>query len=312
MHKHCNDPVKQFIPRASMTVNELVLEMGGAGAYNGGSLYHAVDIYEKMLSDPDMTKFFGLSGAMVPAGMGGIVSTLIEKGHIDILTSTGANLTHDLIEAIGCHHYHGQAECDDLELRKEEINRIYDVFLPNEAYEELESFIQDVYSGLPEQPITISKLLRTIGEQLDTGILATAAKHDVPIYCPAFQDSVLGLQYWMYSQFHKKTILDAIGDMHDLLNTAFSVKKAGAVLVGGGVPKNFTLQTMLMTENAFTYVVQLTGDRPDLGGLSGATLDEAKSWGKIGEGGIGVTVYGDATITLPILAAATLERLERK
>ena len=289
MHKHCNDPVKQFIPRAGMTVNELVLEMGGAGAYNGGSLYHAVDIYEKMLSDPDMTKFFGLSGAMVPAGMGGIVSTLIEKGHIDILTSTGANLTHDLIEA-----------------------RIYDVFLPNEAYEELESFIQDVYSGLPEQPITISKLLRTIGEQLDTGILATAAKHDVPIYCPAFQDSVLGLQYWMYSQFHKKTILDAIGDMHDLLNTAFSVKKAGAVLVGGGVPKNFTLQTMLMTENAFTYVVQLTGDRPDLGGLSGATLDEAKSWGKIGEGGIGVTVYGDATITLPILAAATLERLERK
>ena len=100
--------------------------------------------------------------------------------------------------------------------------------------------------------------------------------------------------------------------MHDLLNTAFSVKKAGAGLVGGGVPKNFTLQTMVMTENAFTYVVQLTGDRPDLGGLSGATLDEAKSWGKIGEGGIGVTVYGDATITLPILTAAALERLERK
>ena len=144
MHTHSHEPVKQFIPLSCMTVNELVLEMGGAGAYNGGSLYHAVDIYEKMLSDPDMTKFFGLSGAMVPAGMGGIVSTLIEKGHIDILTSTGANLTHDLIEAIGCHHYHGQAECDDLELRKEEINRIYDVFLPNEAYEELESFIQDV------------------------------------------------------------------------------------------------------------------------------------------------------------------------
>ena len=100
-----------------------------------------------------------------------------------------------------------------------------------------------------------------------------------------------------------------VGDMHQLLNTAFNVKKAGAVLVGGGVPKNFTLQTMLMTENAFTYVIQLTGDRPDLGGLSGATLDEAKSWGKIGEGGVGVTVYGDATITLPVLTSAVLERL---
>ncbi len=217
-----------------------------------------------------------------------------------------------MIEAIGCHHYHGKAECDDVELRNDEVNRVYDVFLPNDAFEDLEEFIQDIYCGLPEEPITISNLLKTIGEQLDTGILATAAKHDVPIYCPAFQDSVLGLQYWMFSQFHKKTILDAIGDMHVLMNQVFNVKKAGAVLVGGGVPKNFTLQSMLMTPNDFTYVIQLTGDRPDLGGLSGATLDEAKSWGKIGEGGTGVTVYGDATITLPILAAATLERMERK
>lgn len=312
MHKHCSTPVKQFIPRGDMTVNELVCEMGKAGAYNGGSLFHAVEVYEKMLSDPDMTKFFALSGAMVPAGMGGIVSTLIEKGHIDVLTSTGANLTHDVIEAIGCHHYHGKAECDDVELRNDEVNRIYDVFLPNDAFEDLEEFIQDIYCGLPEEPITISNLLKAIGEELDTGILATAAKHDVPVYCPAFQDSVLGLQYWMFSQFHKKTILDAIGDMHVLMNQVFNVKKAGAVLVGGGVPKNFTLQSMLMTPNDFTYVIQLTGDRPDLGGLSGATLDEAKSWGKIGEGGTGVTVYGDATITLPILAAATLERMERK
>ena len=83
-----------------MTVNELITEMGHAGAYNGGSLFGAVELYEKMLSDPDMTKFFGLSGAMVPAGMGGVVSTLMEKGHIDVLTSTGANLTHDIIEAI--------------------------------------------------------------------------------------------------------------------------------------------------------------------------------------------------------------------
>lgn len=317
MSKYCETPVKQFIPRAGMTVNQLVTEMGNAGAYNGGSLSHAVDVYEKMLSDPDMTKFFGLSGAMVPAGMGGVVSTLIEKGHIDILTSTGANLTHDVIEAIGCHHYHGQAVCNDVQLRKDEINRIYDVFLPNEAYEELEDFIQDIYTSLPGEPVTISNLLRLIGEQLDTGILATAAKHDVPVYCPAYQDSVLGLQFWQFMQNHRLSggskpvpVLDAVGDMNPLLETAFNVKKAGAVLVGGGVPKNFTLQTMLMTDNAFTYVIQLTGDRPDLGGLSGATLDEAKSWGKIGEGGTGVTVYGDATITLPILAAATLERLE--
>lgn len=312
MNKHCNSPVKQFIPRAGMTVNELITEMGNAGAYNGGSLFHAVEVYEKMLSDPDMTNFFSLAGAMVPAGMGGVVSTLIEKGHIDVLTSTGANLTHDVIEAIGCHHYHGTAECDDVGLRNDDVNRIYDVFLPNDAFEDLEEFIQGVYSELPEKPITISNLLRHIGEHLDTGILATAAKYETPVYCPAYQDSILGLQYWMYSQMHSKVILDAIGDMHVLLNMVYDIKKAGALLVGGGVPKNFTLQSMLMTPNDFTYVIQLTGDRPDLGGLSGATLDEAKSWGKIGEGGTGVTVYGDATITLPILATATLERLEKR
>jgi deoxyhypusine synthase len=87
-----------------------------------------------MLKDEETTKFFGLAGAMVPAGMGGIVSDLIKGGHIDILVSTGANLTHDIIEAIGCRHFHGTAFCDDIELRHDEINRIYDVYLPNEAF----------------------------------------------------------------------------------------------------------------------------------------------------------------------------------
>ena len=102
MAKQCDEPVTQMHIRPGMTVNELVNAMGKAGAYNGGSLYHAADIYEQMLRDEQTTKFFGLAGAMVPGGMGGIVSDLIREGHIDILVSTGANLTHDIIEAIGC------------------------------------------------------------------------------------------------------------------------------------------------------------------------------------------------------------------
>ncbi len=109
MSHECREPVRQVHLKAGMTVGELVEQMGQAGAYNGGALYRAVCIYENMLRDPDVTKFFGLAGAMVPAGMGGIVRDLIEAGHIDVLVSTGANLTHDIIEAIGCHHYHGDA-----------------------------------------------------------------------------------------------------------------------------------------------------------------------------------------------------------
>ncbi|NMB77865.1 MAG: deoxyhypusine synthase, partial [Methanomicrobiales archaeon] len=267
------------------------------------------DIWEQMLTDTETTKFFGLAGAMVPAGMGGIVSDLIRAKHIDVLVSTGANLTHDIIEAIGCKHFHGTAFCNDIELRHDEINRIYDVYLPNEAFEHFEEFMQDVFGKLePGTTISISKLLEHIGSNLKSGILHTAARNHIPVYNPAVQDSMIGLQYWLFSQTNKVTV-DAFADMPALMDRCFTTKKAGAMLVGGGVPKNFILQSMLMTPNGFTYAIQLTGDRPDLGGLSGATLDEARSWGKITEDAQAVTVYGDATITLPVLTAAVMERL---
>jgi deoxyhypusine synthase len=309
MAKECDEPVTQLHVKPKMTVNELVMAMGKAGAYNGGSLARAADIWEQMLVDTETTKFFGLAGAMVPAGMGGIVSDLIKAGHIDILVSTGANLTHDIIEAIGCRHFHGTAFCDDIELRHDEINRIYDVYLPNEAFEHFEEFMQGVFGELePGSTISISGLLEHIGKHAKSGILHTAARKKIPVYNPAVQDSMIGLQYWLFSQTNRVTV-DAFADMPALMDRCFTAKKAGAMLVGGGVPKNFILQSMLMTPNGFSYAVQLTGDRPDLGGLSGATLDEARSWGKITEKAQAVTVYGDATITLPVMAAAVMERL---
>ncbi|MDD5142205.1 deoxyhypusine synthase [Methanoregula sp.] len=311
MTQPCEMPVNQLHVKPKMTVNELVMAMGEAGAYNGGSLARAADIWEQMLRDREATKFFGLAGAMVPAGMGGIVSDLIRAGHIDVLVSTGANLTHDIIEAIGCHHFHGTAFCNDIELRHDEINRIYDVYLPNDAFEHFEEFMQGVFSELePKSTISISGLLEHIGNHTKSGILHTAARNKVPVYNPAVQDSMIGLQYWLFSQTNKITV-DAFADMQSLMDRCFTATKAGAMLVGGGVPKNFILQSMLMTPNGFRYAIQLTGDRPDLGGLSGATLDEARSWGKITEDAQAVTVYGDATITLPVLTAAVMERLAK-
>jgi deoxyhypusine synthase len=307
----CGTPVRQVEVRPGMTVGELVDALAGAGAYNGGALAKGVDIWEQMLRDPECTRFLGLAGAMVPAGMGRIVADLVDQGRVDVLVSTGANLTHDVIEAIGCRHFHGTAACSDIELRHDEINRIYDVFLPNEAFVRFEAFMQDAFGELDEgSVVSISELLAHLGRRLDTGILAAAARQGVPVYCPAIQDSMIGLQYWLFSQT-RRVVVDAFRDMPALLDRCFSATRAGAILVGGGVPKNYILQSMLMTENGFTYAVQLTGDRPDLGGLSGATLDEARSWGKLTEEAGGVTVYGDATITFPLMAAAVLDRLER-
>ncbi len=305
----CGESVEQVVIRPGMTVGELVAAMGRAGAYNGGALARAADIYEAMLRDGEVTRFFGLAGAMVPAGMGRIVSDLVDAGFVDVLVSTGANLTHDIIEAIGCRHYHGTASCSDVELRDAEINRIYDVFLPNESFVRFEEFLQERFDDLsPRAPFTVRKFLSEIGESLPSGILASAARRGVPVFCPALADSMVGLQHWLFTQTHRP-VLDALGDMQDLLSLCFEAKSAGALLVGGGVPKNFIFQGMLMAPRGFEYAVQLTGDRPDLGGLSGATLDEARSWGKITGTARAVTVYGDATITLPLLVAAVRERL---
>jgi deoxyhypusine synthase len=306
----CRETVEQVVIRPGMSVNQLVRELARAGAYNGGALARGADLCEEMFREKETVRFFGLAGAMVPAGMGRIVSDLIGRGYIDVLVTTGANLTHDIIEAIGCRHYHGSATCSDVELRREDINRIYDVYLPNEAFCRFEEFMQESLASLdPERSYPITNLLGKLGSRLDHGILATAVRMGVPVYCPAVADSMIGLQCWLFSQTGRVNV-DAFEDMRSLLDLCFSAEKAGALLVGGGVPKNFILQSMLMTPHGFAYAIQLTGDRPDLGGLSGATLDEARSWGKITEEAKAVTVYGDATITLPILVAAVLERLE--
>ncbi|HZD44132.1 MAG TPA: deoxyhypusine synthase [Methanomicrobiales archaeon] len=306
-----SEPVRQVQVWSGMTAGQLLEQLGGAGAFNAGALYRASCIYEEMLRDEEATRFFGLAGAMVPGGMGGIVSSLIEKGYIDVLVSTGANLVHDIVEAIGCHHIRDVTYGSDVELRHRDISRIYDVYLPNDAFCTFEEFMQGVFSELtPETPVSISGLLRHIGEHLNSGILATAAEKEIPVFCPAIQDSMIGLQYWLFHETRPVTV-DAFLDMKEIIDRCFAAKRAGVLIVGGGVPKNYILQSMLLTPRGFDYAVQLTGDRPDLGGLSGATLDEARSWGKLEESARSATVYGDATITLPLMVAAVLERISR-
>jgi deoxyhypusine synthase len=293
----------------NMTVDELVTEYGGC-AFGAGRLAEAVDIYYEMLVSEKTTKFFGLAGAMTPAGMRIIIADLIRDGHIDVLVTTGANMVHDTVEALGLHHYKDTDCSNDIQLRHECINRIYDVYLPDQHFADLEVFLQRVYAGLPEEKLSIRQVLTEIGNNLDdnSSILKTAAELEVPIYCPALQDSVMGLQAWLYKEGNPLHV-DAFADMHEYMEICYEAESAGVLLLGGGVPKNYILQSMLVTPKSFDYAIQLTMDSPETGGLSGATLDEAKSWGKVGENAKSVTVYADATITLPIMVAAVRTRL---
>lgn len=286
-----------------MTVKQLVNSLSGA-AFGAGRLAEAVDIYREMVSDNECTKFFGLAGAMVPAGMRQVVSDMIRDGDIDILVTTGANLVHDIIESMGLHHYKGTDTVDDVELKQCSINRIYDVFLPEEHFAKLEEKLQPIFRELPDK-ISISEFISHIGSKLDddNSILKSAYDKEIPVYCPAIQDSIIGLQAWLYRQTNPLNV-DVFADMKGLIDRCYEAKRAGVFIVGGGVPKNFILQSMLVTPKSFDYAIQLTMDRPESGGLSGATLDEARSWGKVGESARSVTVYSDATITLPIIVAA--------
>ena len=329
-------PIGHAQVRAGMTVGELTTEYGRAGI-GAATVDRAVDIYAEMLGREDVTNLFGLAGAMVPTGMRAIVADLIRDGHIDALVTTGANLTHDAIEAIGGKHHHGRAEPHDPHpagdgsestagtarehdetLRDEGVDRIYNVYLPQEHFALFESHLRDNVFPTVERRVTIREFTEALGranaEQNaarnvaeEPGIAAAAFENDVPIYCPAVQDSVLGIQAWIYSQTSEFG-LDALGDMTHLSDLAFDADRAGAMVVGGGVPKNYVLQTMLTIPDAYDYAVQLTMDPDHTGGLSGATLDEARSWGKLEQSARNATVVGDATITLPLVVAAARER----
>jgi deoxyhypusine synthase len=326
-----HDPIGHAEARAGMTVGDLAEEYGSAGI-GASALHEAVDIYAEMLAD-DVTVFVGLAGAMVPTGMRRIVADLVRDGHVDALVTTGANLTHDAIEAIGGKHHHGDAHAEgmterehDEQLRDEGVDRIYNVYLPQEHFALFEDHLRsEVFPPLEAECedgdlVSIRRFTAELGRanaavneregvEEDAGIAAAAHECDVPIYCPAIQDSVLGLQAWMYSQTTAFS-LDALADMDDITDQAFDADEAGALVVGGGVPKNYVLQTMLVAPDAYDYAVQLTMDEPETGGLSGATLDEARSWGKLEKAARNASVYADATITFPLLVAAARERIE--
>jgi len=323
-----HDPLGHTRVWADMSVGDLVDGYGEAGI-GAAAVHEAADIYAEMLADEECTVFVSLAGAMVPTGMRRVVADLIRDGYVDALVTTGANLTHDAIEAIGGKHHHGTADAPgktgrehDEQLRDEEVDRVYNVYLPQEHFGLFESHLrEEVFPPLEaEGTVSIARLTRELGranaavndrEDIEErpGVAAAAYEADVPIYCPAVADSVLGLQAWLYSQTSEFS-LDALTDMTPLTDLAYDAERAGCLLVGGGVPKNFTLQTMLVTPNAYDYAVQITTDPDHTGGLSGATLDEARSWGKLEPDARNATVVGDATIHLPLLVAAARERLE--
>ncbi|MBS7247297.1 MAG: deoxyhypusine synthase [Candidatus Jordarchaeales archaeon] len=308
--------VKQMNIKGGMSALEIIEEMAGAGVFIAGRLARAVRVLSEMIGNEDVTVFFGAAGALVPAGLGRIIAEMIYDGFVDVVVTTGANITHDLIEAFGGAHVKDIKGEDD-KLREKGVNRIFDSYVSDDAFVVFEKRIQEILMDIPvekrEKGIPVYELLREVGLRVNYkhSFVKAAAETGVPIFCPAITDSILGLQMWLFSQKNALR-LDVLEDLHKIVSMAYESKKAGAFILGGGVPKNHILQAMLLTGRGFDYAVQITLDRPESGGLSGATLSEAKSWGKVAKNAVTVDVIADVTITLPLIFSALKEILGGK
>jgi len=305
------DKIEHFRSEKDMKINDIVKGMK-ATAFNARRLAEAIDVTETMVGEKECTVFFGLAGAMVPAGMKQIVIDMIKDGWIDVVVSTGANLTHDLVEALGYNHYQGSEKESDTKLNEKNINRMFNVYMPNDVYEGLEKFCYSIFDNMPKQ-ISIKEFLWELGKNLkEESILKVCADMKIPIFCPAIADSAIGLMVWGYNQKAEKEndriVIDACKDMNDIISIAWDAKKKGVFYVGGGVPKNYIQQSMQFS-NPADYGVQIKIDPAAFGGSSGAPLGEGVSWGKMSTQGTHIDVICDATIALPIMHVALKDRL---
>ncbi|TFF97375.1 MAG: hypothetical protein EU541_08325 [Promethearchaeota archaeon] len=310
-----------FNPKKIVKIDDFLIKLQNCG-FQGRNLGKALEVLYKMVSNEDILTVMTLSGAMIPAGMGELICTLLEHKLIDVLVSTGANIIHDLVDVFSnVGHFIGSANVDDEDLFENRINRIYDVFLPEDNYQKAEQGILNIIRNLFPQKsvkITPSQLFYQLGKKIDKRcILSLAAKNNIPIFTPAFSDSEFALNLIKYSAREGFEFqLDILEDVLNFADIIRHSKEYGTFIIGGGVPRNWAQQVFPLLDQldkietmGYNYSVRIhTGVEYD-GGLSGCTISESKSWGKYSLDSRYISVWCDATIALPLLVTGLLQRL---
>lgn len=312
--RHLHTPVEPFMVDAGLSADEVLARLERI-SFQGRNLGTARRVWEKMLAD-DVTIFMGIAGALSAGGLRMVIAHLISHRYIDCLVSTGANLYHDLHETRGRHHYIGSPLADDAALASERVDRVYDTLASEDEFCDNDEWIADFAATLEPRPYTTREFLYLLGGHLWTatgrdGILTAAFRASVPIFCPAIADSSIGMGISQARQrMGSAGQIDTIGDIVESANLVIRRPKTASVVVGGGTPKNFINQASVQAEfyspevTGHRYALQIVTDVPHFGGASGASLEEAESWGKLATDAARVSVQADATIALPLLASA--------
>lgn len=319
-HSFTGKKIDPPIVSANMSVVQLLNFYGSTG-YNARRLSEAANILKEMI-ETDSTICLTLAGAMTPIGLGKTISTMIEAGFIDWIVSTGANVYHDLHFAYDLPVRQGHFDVDDDILYSKQIVRIYDVYIKEMGTLQTQDIIvqreiERAKKIMPQNASTadiayaLGKAVKENAKYPEKSFLAKAYEHKVPVYMPAISDSSIGLNM-VPLLFEGKGILpNVILDVVESAAILWKSEHSGGLELGGGVPKNFFQQTgpalyqiLKIKEGGQDYLIQLTDARPDTGGLSGATLQEGKSWGKIKTSHKdNIIVYGDSSVYFPLLCA---------
>ena len=312
-------PIRYYRPRGSADVRHLIDE--GFQAFNAARLGEACRIFsDKMLApENDTTIALTLAGAMTPAGLGGCIVEMMERGLIDFMISTGANLYHDLHYALNFTLHRGSPFVNDVELYEEGVIRIYDVLFPATVLLKTDAYVRDflVRWGV-NGPVSTADLHYALGQRPDgtpagmRGVLGGGARRPtgVPIYTSSPGDSSIGMNIAYHELMNdSRLMIDPNKDVNEVCAFILAGKKNGCVILGGGSPKNFYLQGQPTLWEVYgipkggnDYFIQITTDQVVWGGLSGATPAEAVSWGKVNPGVLPDTVvaYADSTIAFPL------------
>ncbi|MDP9146699.1 MAG: deoxyhypusine synthase family protein [Acidobacteriota bacterium] len=337
LHDPVKDKLRPMFPldlSKCRTIDELVRAMGDT-AFTGRQIGDAADVLEAMARDKDCFVVMTLSGALTVGKMGLVFCDLIESGVVKAVVSTGALMAHGLVEAAGLSHFRYDQRMDDEELFSAGYNRVYDSLEPETNLDHVEKVMDRILTEWDDKDVVCSwKIHRSIGEFLHKnmpgrGILKSAFEHNVPVFVPAFTDSELGIDFALHKiarQNKKRPLLrfDPFLDFEKFADTMLATNRMGIFTIGGGVPRNWTQQFGVYAEllarrgykniplKRYNYGVRVCPEPVHWGGLSGSTYTEAVSWGKfvpVEEGGRFAEVFDDATVALPLIVGAVLDRL---
>jgi deoxyhypusine synthase len=299
------------------TLDTLVRRMEAAGGFSAKQVAEGVDLLARMLGDRSMTRFLSFPADIVATGTRGVLATLVREGYVDAVITTCGTLDHDLARSFRP-YLHGAWDLDDADLHRRHLYRLGNLVIPEANYGRIvERKMQQLLSAqwaAGVRSLSSRELARAIGEMIParcrSSILRAAFERDVPVLVPGITDGAVGSQLWLFWQDHKSLALDLFSDEQLLSDLVFDARRAGAIMLGGGISKHHTIWWNQFRDGLDAALYLTTAVEWD-GSLSGARTREAVSWGKVKPTARHTTVEGDVTVLFPLMVGAALERLRR-